>query len=94
MTSLNSKTRRTKNIEIIIRPVKNMKNNFIAYYKSDFLTATFSVYFKDTIMGALALNAFYEMLKHKYPGQIDFCVSEYELEFKNQALLDVLSEKI
>ena len=70
-----------------------MNGDFVAYYKSDFLTATYSVYFKDTIMGALALNSFYEMLKHKYPGQIDFCVSEYEHEYKSKALLDVLTEK-
>ena len=93
MTNSNSKTRHKKNIEIIIRPVKNMQSDFIAYYKSDMLSATYSCFFKDTIMGALALNAFYDMLKHKYPGQIDFCVQEHELDFKNQALADVLSEK-
>jgi len=82
-----------KTIDITIRPVKNMEGDFIAYYKSDMLKATYSVYFKDTIMGALALNSFFEMLKTKYPGQIDFCVQEQELEFKNQALLDVLSNK-
>ena len=56
---------RLKKLDITIRPVKNMEKDFIAYYKSDMLCAT-CVYFKDTIMGALALNAFYEMLKHKY----------------------------
>jgi len=93
MTKVNSKTRPAKTIEIIIQPVKNMKGDFIAYYKSDMLSCTYSVYFKDTIMGALALNAFYEMLKQNYPGRIDFCVEEHELQFKNQALLDILSHK-
>ena len=55
--------------------------------------AEYPSYFKDTIMGALALNAFYEMLKTNHPGQIDFHVEEHELQFKNQALLDVLSDK-
>jgi hypothetical protein len=93
MTRVNAKTRPVKTIEIIIQPVKSMQGDFIAYYKSDMLKATYSVYFKDTIMGALALNAFYEMLKTRYPGQIDFCVEEHALEFKNQALLDVLSDR-
>jgi len=93
MTKVNSKTRPVKTIEIIIQPVKNMKGDFIAYYKSEMLSATYSVYFNDTIMGALALNAFYEMLKNNHPGRIDFCVEEHELQFKNQALLDVLSDK-
>jgi hypothetical protein len=82
-----------RKLEITIRPVKNMQGDFIAYYKSEFLTATYSVYFKDTIMGALALNAFYEMLKHKYKKEIEFTVSEHELQFKNKALLDALSER-
>jgi hypothetical protein len=93
MTKVNSKTRPAKTIEIIIQPVKDMTGDFIAYYKSEMLSCTYSVYFKDTIMGALALNAFYEMLKQNHPGQIDFCVEEYELQFKNQALLDILSDK-
>ena len=93
MTRVNSKTRPVKTIEITIQPVKNMQGDFIAYYKSEMLAATYSVYFKDTIMGALALNAFYEMLKQKYPGQIDFYLEEHELQFKNQALLDILSNR-
>ena len=86
----NTKTR-IKNLEITIRPVKNMQRDFIAYYKSEMHSATFSVYFKDTIMGALALNSFFEMLKHKYQKRIEFIVSDVELEFKNKMLLDILS---
>jgi hypothetical protein len=93
MTNINSKTRPPKTIEIIIQPVKNMERDFIAYYRSAMLSCTYSVYFKDTIMGALALNSFFDMLKSKYPGQIDFRVEDCELQFKNQALLDILSEK-
>jgi hypothetical protein len=82
---------KTQNIEIIIRPVANIQNDFVAYYKSDMFKATYSVYFKDTIMGALALNTFYEMLKNKYQKNIEFIVSDAKLQFKNQALLDVMS---
>jgi len=88
---MNNTKSRLKKLDITIRPVKNMERDFVAYYKSDMLKATYSVYFKDTIMGALALNAFYEMLKHKYEQEIEFTVSEHELQFKNQALLDIMS---
>jgi hypothetical protein len=91
MTKTKTKPQPDKTVEIIIQPVKHMQGDFIAFYKSDMLSCTFSVYFKDTIMGALALNSFYEMLAHTYPGKIDFCVENYEREFKNKALLDVLS---
>ena len=57
------------------------------------LSATFSVYFKDNIMGALALNSFHEMIRERYPGSFDFCVSADQLDFKNKALLDILSDK-
>ncbi len=93
MMSFKQNSNMQKKLEIIIKPVKNMQSDFVAYYKSDMLSATYSCFFKDTIMGALALNAFYDMLKHKYPGQIDFCVQEHELDFKNQALSDVFNEK-
>jgi hypothetical protein len=91
MMKTNTTTQPDKTVEIIIQPVKHMQGDFIAFYKSTMLNATYSVYFKDTIMGALALNSFYEMLAHTYPGKIDFCVEDYEREFKNKALLDVLS---
>jgi hypothetical protein len=81
----------------------------IAYYRSEMLSATFSVYFRDcrktsvspkteffdspNIMGALALNSFHEMIRERYTGSIDFCVSADQLEFKNKALLDILSDK-
>ena len=93
MMNINQSSKIQKKLEITIRPVANMQGDFIAYYKSDLLGATYSVYFKDTIMGALALNAFYDMLRQKYSNRIDFCVNEHELQFKNQALLDILKAK-
>jgi hypothetical protein len=86
--------RRTQpGIEIFIRPVKQAEGEYIAFYRSEMLSATFSVYFKDNIMGALALNSFHEMIRERYTGSIDFCLSEDRLEFKNKALLDILSNK-
>ena len=50
-------------ITVSIRPVKD--GFYLAYYHSDVLQATFSLYFKDTITGAIALNNFVEMLRIK-----------------------------
>jgi hypothetical protein len=91
MMSINGNTRQTKTIEIIIQPVQNMEKDFIAYYKSAMISCTYAVYFKNTIMGALALNSFFDMLKSKYPGRIDFRVEDCGPQFQNPALLDILN---
>jgi hypothetical protein len=33
------------------------------------------------------------MIRERYTGSIDFCLSEDRFEFKNKALLDILSDK-
>jgi len=81
-------------IRITINPVENRKGNYVAYFRSDFLDATFSVYFKDTITGALALHTFSEMLRKKYEQkEIDFLLSEQELPFRHEALLDIVNQQ-
>jgi len=39
---------------IVIKPVAGRTGEYLVYCKSGFPDATFSVYFKDTLMGALA----------------------------------------
>jgi len=61
-----------------------------------FLGATFSVYFKDSLMGGLALHSFMEMIRKTYgknykSGEIDFMVSDQAMSLKSKALFDVLS---
>jgi len=81
-------------IRITINPVENRKGNYVAYFRSEFLDATFSVYFKDTITGALALHTFSEMLRKKYEQkEIDFLLSEQEVPFRHEALLDVVNRQ-
>ncbi|GAH80080.1 unnamed protein product [marine sediment metagenome] len=87
-----------RNIQIIIRPVENRKGEHIAYYEAEFLQATFSVYLKGNIFGALALHSFADMIHKTYgknyrSGEIDFKVSDEAMRFQNKALLDVLSFK-
>lgn len=59
-----------RNIKIIIKQVENRNGEYLVYYTSDLLNATFSVYFRDNIFGAIALQNFSEMLKSKYEKEI------------------------
>ena len=78
---------------IVIKPVAGRAGEYLAYCRSAYLDATYAVYFKDTLMGALALHSFIEMVESKYKDHsIRVLVSEEELLFKNEALLDVLAD--
>jgi hypothetical protein len=81
-----------KNIKIIIKQVEGREGEYIAYYKSDFLDATYSVYFRDNMMGFVAFHSFSEMIKGKYGGaRIDFEISDEKMQFKSKALLEVMT---
>jgi len=83
-----------KRIRISIHPVEGRSGDYLAYFRSEFLDATFTVFFKDTITGALALHSFAEMIRRKYQEkEVDFLLSEQELPFRNEALLDVVNRK-
>ncbi len=88
-------TMKTKQkINIMIHPVENMKGNQVAYFKSEFLNATFSVFFQNTITGTLALHTFSEMIRKKYEQkEIDFILSEAQVPFRSEALLDVVNRQ-
>ena len=79
--------------EIIIRPIANRDRAYMAYFKCDFLKATFCVAFQDTIFGALGLNRFCEMVKTSFnTSQIKISVSNENLRIKSQALLDEIMQ--
>ncbi len=93
LVSKQKKREEAKEVAIVIKPVAGRTGDYLAYCKSEFLGATFSVYFNDTLMGGLALHSFIEMVQRKYQEQsIRVLVSEEELLFKNEALLDVLAD--
>jgi len=79
-----------KPIKILIRPVENRKGSYIASFHSEFLNATFSVCFQDTITGSLALWHFSEMIRKKYEQEIELVLMKDQLAFKNEAVLDVV----
>ena len=49
--------------EIIIKKIDERKNYFVAYFKHEFLKSTFFISFTNSIIGAVALNDFFQMLK-------------------------------
>jgi len=75
--------------EIIIKKIENKDNFFIAYIKNPILNASFSVCFTDSIIGAIALNEFFQMIKNKYIKEsIEFIISDEKVNIKNQCLID------
>ena len=85
-----------KELKIIIKSMDNRETEYFAYYESEFLKATFSVYIHDNIFGALALNKFAEMIKEQYGKEyrnkrVEFIISDEPVSFKNKAILDVIS---
>ena len=79
-------------IKVTIKAVSDREGEYVAYYASEFLNATFSVYFRDTIFGAIALHDFTEMLKGKYEKErIVFVVSEERMRFKSRDLLEAMT---
>ena len=85
-------------IQITVRPVADRDGEYVAYYESEFLQAQFCVYLKDSIFGALALQAFAEMIRKAFgknyrSQEIDFQVGQMPVSFENPVLLDVLDRQ-
>ena len=59
--------------EVQITPHPEKADWYVATYRSGFLGAVYSVEFANTVIGAVALYHFVEMLKTRYPGgQVTF----------------------
>ena len=93
LASSSGRKREERDPAIVIKPVAGRAGEYLAYCRSAYLDATYAVYFKDSLMGGLALHSFIGMIEGKYKDHaIRVLVSEEELLFKNEALLDVLAE--
>ncbi|MBN2836682.1 MAG: hypothetical protein JXR48_17130, partial [Candidatus Delongbacteria bacterium] len=64
---------------------------YIAYCRSEMLSASFFCYFKDNLFGSLALNGFSQMLQFKYEAKVNFVIEDKKVSFQDKALMDVLS---
>ena len=81
-------------VQVFIKAVDGQTGNYLAFYQSDILHSTFFLSFKDDIMGAIALNSFVDMLGKKYEACIELYLSEEKAKFNNQALLDIVTQKL
>ena len=80
--------------EIIIRKIDNEKDEYFAYYKNEILQVTYSVFFNDSILGAIALNRFYEMIRSNFElKNLTLAISNDMIRFKNKALLEEITKK-
>jgi len=75
--------------KIIIKKIENRQNDFVAYFKNPILNSTLFICFTDSIMGAVALTDFFQMLKNKYEKEsFIFELSTQNIKFKNEHLLN------
>ena len=83
-----------KNIKITIKQIEGKEGNFVAFSKSEFLKATFALYFTDSIYGSVSLVDFTEMLKHKYEtDRVTFVISNEKITFRSPELLDLMMNR-
>jgi hypothetical protein len=77
---------------IQVYPVPNSCNHYVAVYASEFLGATFSVVFPETITGAVALHTFAEMIRNQHDKPVDIIIPNGLPLPKDSPVRDILSE--
>ena len=83
---LNTTTDTNQSSSAVVRP------SYFAYTKSSIGKATYCLYFTDDIMGAVILNNFIQMLRDYFkPNKVEIKVSDREVVFKNEYLLQLLN---
>jgi len=80
----------SKNV-ITIKKIENSKRDFVAYIKNEFLRATYSVCFEDTVFGAVALTKFFKMIKSKFNNDINLKIDDAGIHFKHDDLLQLMT---
>ena len=75
---------------IRVYPLPERRSQYVATFHSDVLDATFSVTFRETITGAVALHTFAEMLRKKYGCAFEIAIMDGFGLPHNSALRDVL----
>jgi len=79
---------------VTVQPVQGSDGEHLAWFRSEPMQATYSVLFRDSLMGAIALHEFCEMIRRKYKVdgvRIEVC--DQQVAFRSQAVLDVLSSR-
>ena len=85
-------------LKIMVQPVEGKKGEYLAYFSSGFLQATFfSVLIRDNIFGALASNRFADMIRKEYGDRFKTDRVEIEIaggltQIRNKTLAETLSQ--
>ena len=84
--------RTSRNLAVTIQALAGRDGEYLAYFRSEPLEATYSVYFHDNLMGALALYNFAEMLRRSYGvDTVRLGLCDGAMVFRSPAILDVLT---
>ncbi len=75
---------------ITIAGVENNPDRFVASFRSEFLDATYSVVFSQTITGAVALHRFAGMISEQYGKQVELRIANDLFPKPNKAVEDIL----
>jgi hypothetical protein len=81
---------------VVPHPVEDRAGEYMASYRSEFLQARYCVYVKDTIIGALALHNFAEMVRKAFGKNYrtgEFEVSRETAGFTDKACVDVVEHR-
>ena len=79
-------------LSVTVQSVSGRQGEYLAYFRSEPLDATFSVFFHDNLTGAIALHEFADMIRRRYKvAEVRLELSDQALVFRSQAVLDVLS---
>ena len=88
---MTSRVSTSSTLPVTVQSVAGRPGEYLASFRSEPLDATFSVYFRDNLAGALALHAFSNMIRHQYEvNEIRLELTDQAVVFKSQAVLDVL----
>ena len=78
---------------ITIRKLEKTEHEYFAYCKSLCGKATYLLYFDDSILGAVVLHNFVDMLRSFFDLKtVEVAVSQKTVSPKNQLILDLIRE--
>ena len=76
---------------IRISSVKDTAGKLLASFHSEFLDATYSLLFNETVTGAVALHRFAQMIGSQYGSAVELQIIDEVFPVKNKAVEDILA---
>ena len=76
---------------IRISAAKDTPGKFLASFHSEFLDATYSLLFNESVTGAVALHRFAQMIGSQYGCAVELQIVDEPFPVNNQAVADILA---